>query len=160
MTNENRKVSCTFTGHRPERLDADEGKVIEWLKKEIAGAVEEGYKIFITGMARGVDIWAAEEVIRLKDEGADLQLVAAVPFKGMENRWERDWQERYRNVLERSDEVNFICGRPSRRAFFVRNEWLVDHASLLLAVFTGAPGGTKQTMEYGKKQRIEVREYR
>ena len=35
MDKEKRKISCTFTGHRPEKLDADEEHVIEWLKKEM-----------------------------------------------------------------------------------------------------------------------------
>ena len=53
----------------------------EWLKTEISKAVEEGYTDFITGMARGVDIWAAEDVLRLKEEGADPRLIAASAFK-------------------------------------------------------------------------------
>ena len=40
MDKEKRKISCTFTGHRPEKLDADEEHVIEWLKKEIGKAVD------------------------------------------------------------------------------------------------------------------------
>ena len=160
MQPEERKTMCTFTGHRPERLDADENDVIEWLKNEIGNAVKEGYTGFITGMARGVDIWAAEEVMRLKSEGENLKLIAAVPFKGMEDRWESDWQKRYNKVLKNADEVTYISAKPGRRAFFERNEWMVDHASRLIAVYTGAPGGTKHTIEYAKKQGLEVRKYR
>lgn len=160
MDKEKRKISCTFTGHRPEKLDEDETHVIEWLKTEIGKAVEEGYTDFITGMARGVDLWAAEEVLRLKEEGAELRLIAASAFKGMEERWARDWQVRYRTVLKKADEVHFISAKPGRRAFFERNEWMVDHASRLIAVYTGAGGGTKMTMEYAGKQGVEVSKYK
>ena len=38
----------------------------EALKCEIEAAIEDGYDIFISGMARGVDICAAEEVLAAK----------------------------------------------------------------------------------------------
>ena len=63
-------------------------------------------------------------------------------------------------LLRKADEVHFISAKPGRRAFFERNEWMVDHASLLLAVYTGAGGGTKMTMEYAGKQGVEVRKYK
>ena len=143
---------CTFTGHRPERLNASEETVIEWLKKEIKTAVDEGYTDFITGMARGVDIWAAEEVLKLKSEGAKLKLIAASAFMGMERDWGRQWKERYKKIIDNADEVHYVSAVPGRRAFFERNEWMVDRAAKLIAVYTGAPGGTKKTIEYAQKQ--------
>lgn len=155
-----KKFSCTFTGHRPERLDSDEASVIEWLKNNIAKAAEEGFTDFINGMQRGVDLWAAEEVLKLKKDNEKIRLIAACPFKGTEDRWGRDWQLRFREVIKGADEVHYISAKPGRKAFRKRNEWLVDHASLLLAVFTGAPGGTKYTMDYANKQGVKVIQYR
>ena len=48
-----------------------ETEVIAWLESEIRKAIDDGFVTFISGMARGVDIWAAEIVLRLRDEGAD-----------------------------------------------------------------------------------------
>ena len=36
---------------------------------------------------------------------------------------------------------------------------MVDHASRLIAVYTGALGGTKKTIDYAKKKRIKVVSY-
>ena len=33
---------------------------------------------------------------------------------------------------------------------------MVDHASLVIAVFDGTPGGTRYTVEYAMKQGVEV----
>lgn len=33
---------------------------------------------------------------------------------------------------------------------------MVDHSSKVIGVFTGAPGGTKETIEYAKKNGREV----
>mgnify|MGYP003312113691 CR=1 FL=1 len=63
--------SCCFTGHRPEKLSMSEGKVKSALLQEIMKSINDGYNVFISGMARGVDMWAAEIVLELKDKFAD-----------------------------------------------------------------------------------------
>ena len=50
------KHSCSFTGHRPERLEMGEDKVIAWLEEQIRKAVDDGYTDFITGMQRIKDL--------------------------------------------------------------------------------------------------------
>ena len=156
MENIDREHACAFTGHRPERLTIPEAEVIAWLNREIRKAAEEGFTQFISGMQRGVDIWAAEAVLKLRGEGKPIRLIAASAFRGMEDRWAGSWQERYRNILSAADEVYYISNRPGRQAFFARNNWMVDHASRLLAVYTGAPGGTLETIRYAETQGLKV----
>lgn len=74
---EKRMHRCCFTGHRPEKLQAPEGVVTAALEKEIRQAIADGFNVFITGMARGVDIWAAEIVLRLRDAGEAVRLICA-----------------------------------------------------------------------------------
>ena len=155
-----RAHTCTFTGHHPERLSFPESDVIAWLEKEIRVAISNGYETFISGMQRGVDLWAAEIVLRLHDAGENVHLIAATPFKGMETRWDEEWQRRYREVIKKADEIVFVSAKPCRAAFFQRNHYMVDHASYLLAVYSGGGGGTLETMNYAKKKEIEVLEYK
>ena len=143
-------------GHRPERLSRSEAEVIEVLKKEIRAAIADGFQTFISGMARGVDLWAAEEVLTFRDEGAVVRLICASPYRGFENRWSQEWQERYQQVLERADLVRFICPAYSPDCFQRRNEWMVDHSSRVIAVYNGGPGGTRNTVEYAAKVGIKV----
>jgi uncharacterized phage-like protein YoqJ len=107
-------------------------------------------------MQRGVDIWAAEAVLKLRNEGKDVKLIAACAFRGMENRWPMDWQIRYHQILSAADDVYYISDHPGRKAFFARNNWMVDHASLLIAVYSGAPGGTKETIDYARKKGLTI----
>ncbi len=150
--------AVSFTGHRPERLDMSEEKVFSWLDEQIRKAVDDGYTDFITGMQRGVDIWAAELVMKLKEERKDvsIRLFAAVAFRGMENQWEKDWQKRYHAILKASDDITYVSDRPGRAAFFKRNEWMVDRSSKILGVYTGAPGGTKETIIYARNHGKDV----
>ena len=147
---------CCFTGHRPERLGMPEAKVISSLKKEIRTAITDGFQTFISGMARGVDLWAAEIVLALRDEGAAVRLICASPYRGFENRWSREWQERYRRVMERADLVRFICHEYSKDCFQRRNQWMVDHSVRVIAVYNGQPSGTRNTIEYARRCEVPV----
>ena len=147
---------CCFTGHRPEKLIWAEEKVIAWLESEIRKAVNDGFVTFISGMARGVDIWAAEIVLRLRNEGLPIHLICASPFEGFERSWNEDWKRRYSDVIQRADLLKYICKGYSRYCFQIRNEWMVDRSTLVIAVFDGQPGGTMNTINYAKKNNIRV----
>ena len=72
---EKRMHRVCFTGHRPEKLTRHEKSIMKDLEKEIRKAVADGLNVFITGMARGVDVWAAQIVLMLRDEGCDVKLM-------------------------------------------------------------------------------------
>lgn len=156
MDNKDIKHTCTFTGHRPERLELPEEQVKEWLTEQIKRAADDGYTDFITGIQRGVDLWVAEAVLKLRCEGKQVRLIAACAFRGMENGWDTDWQKRYSHILSVVDEAYYIGDQPGRRAYFARNHLMVDRASRLIAVFSGAPGGTKETIEYARKKNLDI----
>lgn len=147
---------CCFTGHRPEKMTDTEDFIMESLRREIKRAIRDGYKTFISGMARGVDIWAGEIVLELRDSGLPIHLIAASPYRGFEERWSREWQERYTAILRRADLARFICPRYSRDSFQRRNEWMVDHSTRIIAVYNGKPGGTQNTIEYAKSRGVYV----
>lgn len=157
MNNINIKHACSFTGHRPERLyGLSEESVMAWLTEQIKAAIADGYTDFITGMQRGVDLWAAEIILEIRKENDSIRLFSACAFPGMEKEWEQSWQERYQNVLKNADGQCFISQRLGRKAFFDRNEWMVDHSSRLIAVYTRAHGGTLETIKYAQKKGLEV----
>ena len=62
----------------------------------------------------------------------------------------------YTNVIEAADLVRFICPNYSKSCFQIRNEWMVDHSSRVIAVFNGQLGGTKNTIDYAKNRAVEI----
>ena len=51
-------------------------------------------------------------------------------------------------MLRAADAVYYISDSYSRPVYQRRNEWMVDRSSLLIAAYTGASGGTSNTIEY------------
>lgn len=147
---------CCFTGHRPEKLRRSEKEVQADLAYEIRKAVCDGLNVFISGMARGTDIVAAEIVLQLREEGYPVRLICASPYPGFENNWSRSWQTRYGAVIAKADLVRYIRPQYSKGCFQIRNEWLVNHSARVIAVFNGQPSGTKNTIDYALRQGIPV----
>ncbi len=145
-----------FTGHRPHKLYHPETVVIAALETKIRESINEGFVTFISGMAWGVDIWAAEIVLRLKSEGHPIHLIAAVPYDGFEKSWDNDWKQRYKAVLESADLVKYICPHYHRGCFQIRNEWMVDRSARLIAAYTGEKGGTKNTVDYAARKGVQI----
>lgn len=153
---EKRMHRVCFSGHRPEKLLQPESVVKENLEREIKQAVTDGLNVFISGMARGVDIWAAEIVLKLRKKDPSIKLICASPFDGFEKSWNADWQKRYTTIMKEADLVRFICPGYSRPCFQIRNEWMVDHSARVIAVFNGEKGGTKNTIDYAKRNGVEI----
>lgn len=157
---EKRLHRCCFSGHRPEKIAGDEYAIVHWLYSAIQRAIDEGYQTFITGMARGVDIWAAEQVIRAKLSYPNVRLICAIPHPDFEISWGHEWQRRYHNVLDQSDLVKTISTRRSLNrkndSYQIRNEWMVDHSSKLICVYNGQPSGTRNTIEYAQSHGLNI----
>lgn len=153
---EKRMHRVCFTGHRPEKLTRDEKSVMKDLEKEIRKAVSDGLNVFITGMARGVDIWAAQIVLKLRDEGCNVRLICTCPYEGFERSWSQEWQKAYREILTVADFVKYVCNGYGPACFQIRNEWMVNHSARVIAVYNGENGGTKNTMDYAMKVGVPI----
>lgn len=147
---------CCFTGHRPEKLNETEQQVKELLEKAIKDSVKEGFLTFITGMARGVDIWAAEIVLKLKEQNQNIRLICAMPYKGFEKKWKLYDIDIYNKIIEGSDEKVFVCQHYSSGCYQMRNCYMVDRSNKVIAVFNGKKGGTKNTIYYANRQGVDV----
>lgn len=154
--NDMRQHCCCFTGHREHKLKRPEEEIRKELEKAVGQAIEDGYTTFITGMATGTDIWAGEIVLQMKKHYPDLKLIAVVPYKGFEKNWDKSSQERYYNLLTHADLVQYICPHYTHYVFQIRNEWMVDRSSRVIAVYNGEAGGTRNTIRYARNAAVPV----
>ena len=147
---------CCFTGHRPEKLRCGEAQAKILLDSAIRHAVSDGYTTFITGMARGIDIWAGQTVLKQRALNSDIKLVAVSPYKGFEEKWPDEWKQQYSFLIRWADAVRYLFPAYSREVFQKRNDWMVNRSSLVIAFYNGEPGGTRNTLRYAKRQGVPV----
>lgn len=149
--------TACFTGHRPQHLPFREGsakfaELISDLEYEILELFSlKGVNTFITGMALGVDTYAARIIIKMKDRGSDIRLVCAIPCTDQSSRWSRSEREEYRYILSRADEVVFLQDEYTPGCMQRRNEFMVNNSSYVIAVWNGNSGGTCNTAKYAMR---------
>lgn len=148
------------TGHRPPRLglgyDPESNRLLTRFATQAlaAFAFAEDVTEVISGGAQGWDQAIAHAAVKL-----GIPLTVAVPFEGQESKWPPAGQERYRAILSRASKVVVVSpGGYSNKKFKVRDEWMVDHANLVLALLDGKPesSGTRITVDYARQKGVPV----
>ncbi len=147
---------CCFTGHRPDKMNFGEKELKPLLEKAIDEAIACGYVTFITGMAMGTDVWAAEIVLDRKKKNSNLHLICALPHPGFESRRSLSEKMRFNKILKNADIVKQINDHYFPGCYQVRNQWMVDHSNLVIAVFNGLKSGTKNTVDYAQRKGVSV----
>lgn len=103
-------------------------------------------------MALGWDTALALAAIELA-----IPLTAAVPFEGQERRWWPEQQQLFHEILARAPTVVVVS--PGGYAVWkmqVRNEWMVDRATGVLALWNGSPGGTGNCIDCAHTRQVEI----
>lgn len=151
---------CAFTGHRPQSLpfgfnETDERCVAlkQTLRNEIIKLIEnEGVTHFISGMAIGVDMYAAEIVLGLKASYPVLTLESAIPCETQAAKWNEDLRDRYYEIASKCDKETLIQRHYTADCMHKRNRYMVDQADYIIAVWDGRPSGTGKTVQYAQRQ--------
>ena len=162
-----RSQSCCFTGHRPEKLpwrDNEDDPRAALLRERIFDVVEALYQAgithFISGMARGCDFYFCEAVLRLREEHEEITLEAAIPFEEQSAQWPERDRNHYFHLVSQCDYETLLQTEYSADCMKKRNYYMVDHATVLVAVYDGLFGGTMQTVNYAKRSGLEIIEVR
>lgn len=158
------ELACAFTGHRPKSFpwkydETAPGCVAlkKALAEQITALTNEGVTGFISGMALGVDLWAAQIVLDLREKNPALKLYCALPCEGQEKKWPAEKQAQYRAILKQADGIHLENRNRTADRMLDRNRYMVDHASILLAVYNGAyRSGTGMTVRYAQSKHRRI----
>jgi|688.fasta_scaffold40197_4 uncharacterized phage-like protein YoqJ len=149
-------MKIAVTGHRPNKLGNEysmDGPVSKRITSSLTDFVlSQKPEMLISGMALGVDLLFAKVAIEHR-----IPFTAAVPFIGQELRWPQCSRDRYAQILSLASEVVVVCpGGYSAFKMQKRNEWMVDHCDLLIAVWDGTSGGTANCVQYAQSTSKEI----
>ncbi|MFR9620890.1 MAG: SLOG family protein [Rikenellaceae bacterium] len=159
----NRAYTIAFTGNRD--LTSPDGvsgsKLCDRLRTELFEMLEQryaqGYKTFLTGMAIGWDMLAAEVVLELRQKHCDIRLIAIVPFEGQQNMYRAEDSMRYEVILEAADYTHTVwSGAYNRFVYHLRNDFLVANSSVMIAYDCGNGGGATSTISKASKKGLRV----
>ena len=146
---ENVNNVCSFTGHRILSKNFNEQE----LKTVIVGLIKEGVNTFLVGMALGFDSKCFQTLYYLKRE-YDIRIIAVVPCADQSRYFNKSQKEEYQKMLSQADETVVLSNGYYDGCMMVRNHYLVDNSSVVVAYINYNRGGTYQTVKYAaEKQR-------
>jgi len=162
------KVCCGFTGFRPGRFYYkynEEHPECQLLKYELYGEIinkcMQGVNTFYTGMAMGIDMWAAEAVLKAKKEFFyNINLIAVIPFYQHKDTIDTIYHSRYDEILKMCTDIVYTCEEYHPSSYKIRNEYIVDHCDYMIAVYDEANpkyrSGTASTVRYAQKMNRDI----
>ena len=156
--------TCAFTGHRPKKLpwrydESDPACILlkEMLAEKIKALADRGVEHFLSGGADGVDLYAAEAVLALREQNPTIKLHCILPYRAQADQWPAASKQKYHAVLERADVIAYVSQTYHKDCMLERNRFMTDFAAVLLAVYNGERrGGTAATVRYAKRHGREL----
>ena len=150
--------ACAFTGHRPQKLpfgfNEEDPRCIALkavIETQIVNHIElYNVSYFISGMAMGTDIYAAEITLALRQKYPFIFLECVIPCETQTARWNLVWKKRYDHILAECNKKTVLQQLYTPDCMDRRNRYMVDRANYIIAVWNGRAGGTQNTVLYAQ----------
>ena len=152
-----REQTACFTGHR--KISDNIDFVAQKTSQEIEKLIKQGYLYFGAGGARGFDMLASFEVLKLKEMYPNIHLILVLPFP---NQYEKDrgWTQKeidnFNFLKSKASKVVTLAEEYSSGVYYRRNRHLVDSSSVCIAYQTNNNSGTSYTTNYASSQKCKV----
>ena len=144
------KTACV-TGHRKLRENFNEENLEEVFYK----TVKNGYRKFLIGMAIGFDSKCFKVLLKIKKE-YDIKIIACIPCLNQEKNFSNKEKEEYYELLDKADEKVYLSLEYKKNCMNLRNFYMVDNSSLVIAYLKKNKGGTFNTVSYAKRKEKEI----
>ena len=151
MENFNINKTCCFTGHRILSNDFN----IDKLEEVINIMLKREFKTFLVGMAIGFD-FKCFEILLSKKQKYNIDIIACIPCKEQSKFYKNKDKETYEEFLKKADKIVCFSDEYFNGCMQVRNRFMVDNSSVLIAHCKYFKGGAVYTLNYAKKKNKEI----
>ncbi|PLT35262.1 SLOG family protein [Bacillus sp. V5-8f] len=139
-----------ITGYKPFEIgifknDHEGVKYIKRaIKRRLVPLIEEGGEWVIVSGQLGVELWAAEVLIELKNEYDHVKLGVLTPYLQQQEAWNEANQQYYENILAHADFVDSISKKPYEgpQQLKAKNLFMVHKSDGMIIVYDEEKEGT------------------
>ena len=127
----------------------------ELMSKILDRAIDRDFDTLITGGAVGADLMAAAIAME-----KNIDILAAIPFEGQEDRYSSEWRDKYDAILAYPRTTSeYISKEYHKGAYFKRNRYMVNKSSMVIAFMNKPGSGTGYTVEFARESNVDVYVY-
>ncbi|TDG00926.1 DUF1273 domain-containing protein [Paenibacillus piri] len=127
--------------------------------KQVIALIDDGLEWVIVSGQWGVELWAAEAVLELKETYGQLRLAVITPFLDQEENWSDEKKSRYQAVLKQADYVNSISKSKydGPWQFKEKNKFLLRNSDGMILLYDEEQDGSPK---YIKEQALRLSQLR
>lgn len=132
------------------------------IKKQLLVLLEEGLEWVVISGGLGTELWTAEVVFDLQEEGyEELKLAIITPFLKQEENWNEQRKEWYETLLLQADYVDSITKKPYENPwqFRLKNQFLIEKSDALLLFYDFEKEGSPQYLYETARKQAEKKDY-
>lgn len=161
--------SCVVMGPKPTRFKfgyKEDNSLCRKIKKAMLRQFrrlysKKGVQRFYIGGILGVNLWAGELLLKLKEDPGyeNLELIVVLPYPGHDAKWDVRSRRRLENLVRNSSEYLTVGTRDCQESYIDLNRYLIDHAEYMVAVSEkciAVEGNSFQVTAYAKEKGLEI----
>lgn len=150
------------TGYKPMELNLfkpDDERITfikAAIRKRLISFIEEGLEWVLISGQMGVEVWAGEVVLDLKEE-YKIKLAIIPPFENQESRWPEPVQQIYQELIMAADFCQPLYKGDYKGAFQfkAKNKWLVEKSDGCLILLDDENPGSNRFFYEEAKQAVK-----
>ncbi len=135
--------SLYVSGYRPHELGIFNDKhpgvpiIKKAIESELRKLIDDGLEWIVISGGQGVETWAAEVVIELKNEFPHLKYSIITPFLEQEKNWNEVKQQYYSYIISKADFVTSVTKRPYEAPwqFSEKDKFIIQNTDALLLIY-------------------------
>ena len=135
--------SLYITGYRPHELGIFNDKhpgvpvIKKALENQLRILIEDGLEWVVISGQLGVETWAAQVVLELKNDYPQLKYSIITPFLEQEKNWNEHKQETFMHIVSKADFVTSVTKRPYEAPwqFIEKDKFIIDNTDATLLVY-------------------------
>jgi uncharacterized phage-like protein YoqJ len=125
------------------------------IQKKLLALLDEGLEWVIVSGQWGVELWAAEAALELRQTNKELKVAIITPFLEQEEKWSDEKKNTYNSVIERANYVNSVTKTKYEGPwqFKERDKFLLRNSDGILLVYDEETEGSPKFM---KQQAVRI----
>jgi uncharacterized phage-like protein YoqJ len=131
------------------------------IKKQLIALLDEGLEWVIVSGQWGIELWAAEAALELREEYKNLQLAIITPFLEQEENWKEEKKKLYQTILSKANYVNSVTKSKYSGPwqFKEKNTFLLRNTDGMILVYDEENEGSPRFIKDQAQQQGLTRSY-
>ncbi len=146
--------SICFTGNRT--IVHTEKLIYAKVRNIILSEIDKGFDTFLCGMAIGFDLISGKACLDLIEEGKKIKLVCVLPHPSHGTNFYGKDKEIHTKLKQHASRVFITSTSYTPYCMHLRNRFLVDNSSKVIAYLNKGAGGTFYTVNYALNLNHEI----